>query len=74
MVALAKFESEAEKYLERVILLAPCFGYSASGESKSDPAGYIKNELAKVDVFATGTSTWQADYSRICDQLTSDVC
>ena len=45
---MAKFESEMEKYLERVVLLAPCFGYSSSGKNKASEgslyrAGYIKD-------------------------------
>ena len=48
LVGMAKFESEMEKYLERVVLLAPCFGYSSSGENKSSQgslyrAGHIKD-------------------------------
>ena len=35
LAGMAKFESEMEKYLERVVLLAPCFGYSSTGENKS---------------------------------------
>jgi len=41
-----------------MVLLAPCFGYNAIDSFKKEPAGYLKNELAKVGVYATGTSTW----------------
>ena len=48
LVGMAKFESEMEKYLERVVLLAPCFGYASSEENNMftdeiERAGYIKS-------------------------------
>ena len=72
MAALARFESEMAKYLERVVLLAPCFGYSSSGATKQsaggalEAAGYIKGELASIGIYATGTSTWASDKAKIC--------
>ena len=50
LVGLTRFESEMEKYLERVILLAPCFGYASIGDFDNQTpvddigrAGYIKD-------------------------------
>ena len=80
MAALARFESEMDKYLERVVLLAPCFGYSSDGTSKAsaggalDAAGIIKGELEKVGVYAIGTTTWTADKAKICADLSAELC
>ena len=80
LIALAKYETELSKYLERVVLLAPCFGYSG-GETKASTtksniyaAGYLKDELAKIGIYATGTSTWTDDIKKICDNLSEEVC
>ena len=80
MAALARFESEVAKYLERLVLLAPCFGYSTGGETKAsaggalEAAGYIIGELANIGIYATGTSTWAADKTKICAELSAELC
>ena len=53
---MAKFQSDFEQYIHRVVLLTPCFALlpdNGTGESKADysdiyKAGYLKNELEKV--------------------------
>ena len=81
MIALAKYEAQLDNYLERVVLLAPCFGLSGEGQGKKSDgdseifkAGYLKNELAKMDIYATGWLTWQADKDKICESLSEDMC
>ena len=69
-------------YINRVVLLAPCFGYLESGASKQSTtgnqlysAGYIKNALNGIGIYASGdTTTWEADVAKICDELSSDLC
>ena len=66
MVALAKFEAVVNAYINRVVLLAPCYGYLASGGTKQSTtgnelysAGYIKNALNGIGIYASGdTATW----------------
>ena len=69
-------------YINRVVLLAPCFGYLESGASKQSTtgnelysAGFIKNALNGIGIYASGdTTTWEADVAKICDELSSDLC
>ena len=82
LVALSKYEAVVNAYINRVVLLAPCFGYLASGASKSSTtgnelysAGYIKNALNGIGIYASGdTTTWEADVAKICAELSSDLC
>ena len=48
------YESDLENYLERAILLAPCFGISSIGEAKKSDQGdigkanYVVEEMEKL--------------------------
>ena len=81
MIALAKHEAELSEYLERVVLLAPCFGISGDGSTKKDSinsdvyaAGKLREELEKLGIYATGTLRWQVDRDTICDELSDEFC
>ena len=74
IVALSKYESELENYLERAILLAPCFGVSGDELAKRLYADYFVNEMKKLDIYATNSSTWEADVVKICAESTEDLC
>ena len=79
MVGLTKFESEMEKYLERVVLLAPCFGYASTIENNMyegefERAGYIMDQLNSIGIYATNTSSWSDDRDKICAELDEDIC
>ena len=80
IIALAKYEFELQNYLERAVLLAPCFGISGvdqgkkSGQGLVGKAEYIVDEMEKLGIYAVNSSTWDADVARICGEASEELC
>ena len=68
MVALSKYEQDMKDYLEKVILMAPCYTF---GEIAAMPLD-IDTELKKAGIYAFNGPNFDLD--RLCATLSEEYC
>ena len=78
LVALSKFEYELNLYLNKVILLAPCYlqDVTAAYPGISHDAGVLTDALEDIGVYAISgpEASWKASQDKICAELDPTIC
>ena len=68
MVALSKYEQEMKDYLDKVILMAPCYTFSETLALPLD----LGPEVNKAGVYAYNGPNF--DIARICETVSEQYC